>query len=106
MNNRLETLQQMLAQDPNNTFVRYGLAQEYASNERLEEALAEFARLIELDPNYSSAYFHGGKILERLGRLDDARAMYERGVAACQRAGNAHALSEMQGALDEIAPTR
>lgn len=99
---RLEQLQEMVAQDPNNNLVRYGLAQEYANSGRPEEALAEFTRLIETTPDYVAGYFHGGRTLGKLGRMDEARQMYRRGVEACSRTGNAHALSEMQAALDEL----
>lgn len=99
---RLETLQEMVGQDPGNTFARYALAQEYTQLGRLEEAVAEFLRLIEVNPDYSAAYFHGGKTLEKLGRLQEARQMYRRGVEASGRMGDAHALSEMQAALEEL----
>jgi len=102
MKTREETLLEMLAQDPNSSFARYALAQEYAGSGRLDQAAGEFARLIEADPAYAPAYYHGGKALEKLGRGDDARSLYRRGIEACQRNGNAHALSEMQAALDEL----
>ncbi len=102
MSDRSETLRQVLDRDPKNTFARYALAQDYASNNRLEESVAEFARLMEIDPDYTAAYFHGGKALERLGRIEQAREWYERGIAACERAGNEHALSEMRTALEEL----
>ncbi len=47
--NRLEILQNMLPQDPNNTFARYGLAMEYAKSEHYEEAVAEFRTLLVQD---------------------------------------------------------
>ena len=65
--NRLEILQQMVAQDPNNTFARYGLAMEYANGGALEQAVSEFHNLIRHDADYSAAYFHGGQALEKLG---------------------------------------
>ncbi len=99
---RVEILQEMVNQDPSSTFARYGLAQEYAGSGRLEEAVAEFVRLIEVNPDYTSAYFHGGRALEKLGRAEEAREMYRRGLEACARAGDAHALSEMQAALDQL----
>jgi tetratricopeptide (TPR) repeat protein len=99
---RLEMLEEMIAQDPNNSFVRYGLAQEYANNGRLDQAVAEFRRLAEANPDYTAAYFHGGRALHKLGRIEEAREMYQRGIEACTRTGNAHALSEMQAALDEL----
>lgn len=102
MKSRLELLNEMLAQDPNNAFARYGLAQEYANTGRLEDAVVEFQRLIESSPEYTAAYYHGGKTLERLDRGGEARLLYQRGIEACRRTGNAHALSEMQAALDEL----
>lgn len=102
MSKRLEALQQMIAQDPDNAFARYGLAQELANLGRLEEAVAEFERLIARKPDYFYAYFHGGKALEKLGRTDEARSLYRRGLEASSRGGDAHAQSEIQAALDMI----
>lgn len=99
---RLQTLQELVAQDAKNAFARYALAQEYARLGRLEEAVVEFRRITEVNADYTAAYFHGGKTLEKLGRAAEAREMYQRGVAACTRAGSPHALSEMQAALDEL----
>lgn len=70
---------------------------EYVNSGSLEEALAEFVTILNTDPAYSAAYFHGGQTLEKLGRLDEARQFYRRGIAAT---GDAHARSEMQAALD------
>ncbi|HYZ85474.1 MAG TPA: tetratricopeptide repeat protein [Bryobacteraceae bacterium] len=100
MSNRLEALQGMLSQDPKNTFVRYGLAMELANVGRLDEAVDEYKRLIETDPNYAAAYFHGGRALEKLGQVEEARAMYEQGIAVTTRTGDMHTRSELQAALD------
>ena len=102
MATRLEKLQEMVAQDPQNAFMRYGLAQELANLDRLEEALAEFQRLIEIKPDYCYAYFHGGRTLERLGRVEEARNLYCRGVEAASRFGDQHARSELQAALEQL----
>ena len=99
---RVEILQEMVNQDPSSTFARYGLAQEYVNSGRLEEAVAEFVRLIEVNPDYTAAYFHGGRTLEKLGRAEEAREIYRRGLEACARVGDAHALSEMQAARDQL----
>ena len=97
--NRLEILKAMLAQDPNNSFARYGLATEYANSGQLEQALTEFRALLENDETYVAGYYHGGQALEKLGRLQDARAMYERGLQACTRKGDSHTYSEIERAL-------
>lgn len=99
---RLEMLQEMVAREPQNTFVRYGLAQEYVTGGRLEEAAAEFARLREISPDYVAAYLHGGSALESLGRIDEARQVYQRGIEVCRRTGDEHARSKMQDVLDQL----
>lgn len=100
MTDRLEALRELLAQDPANRLARYGLAMEYVKAGRLEEAVTEYAALVDSHPDYAYAYFHAGQALERLGRLDEARQMYVRGVEAAVRAGDSHARSELQAALD------
>jgi tetratricopeptide (TPR) repeat protein len=96
-NPRLEILQQLLAQDPANTFARYGLAMEHVKSGDLQVAVQEFKALLVSDPAYSAAYYHGGQALEKLGELDQARDFYRRGIQATR---DPHALSELQAALD------
>lgn len=87
----------MLAQNPANTFVRYGLAMELVKSGELDRAVQQFETLLASDPAYSAAYFHGGQTLEKLGRLDQAREIYRRGIEASR---DPHARSELQAALD------
>lgn len=100
--NRLEILKQMVQQDPNNTFARYGLAMEYANSQELEQAVAEFRTLLQHDDNYSAAYYHAGQALEKLGQLEEARAMYEKGIVAATRKGDLHTRSEIEAALSRL----
>jgi|SRR5581483_5059192 tetratricopeptide (TPR) repeat protein len=97
--NRLEMLKQMLAQDPKNSFARYGLAMEYANTGQLNDAVSAFQSLLESDQSYVAAYYHGGQALEKLGRVQEARAMYEQGIEASTRKGDLHTRSEIEAAL-------
>jgi len=98
--NRLEILKSMVAQNPKDNFSRYGLAMEYANSGDLESAVKEYESLLSVNPDYAAAYYHGGQALEKLGRVDDARRMYRRGLEATRRNGDAHTNSELQAALD------
>jgi tetratricopeptide (TPR) repeat protein len=73
---------------------------ELANQGRFEEAVAEYGALLERDSNYAAAYYHGGQALERLGRVEEAREWYERGIQVTGRIGDAHTQSELQAALD------
>lgn len=97
---RLDTLKSLVAQDPNNTFSRYGLAMEYASAGQYDLAVTEFEAVLNINSKYAAAYFHGGQTLEKLGKIDEARQMYQQGVKITTETGDLHTRSELQAALD------
>ena len=92
----------MVAQNPADAFARYGLAMELAKTGDLQSAVLEFRALLEHNPNYAAAYFHGGQALEKLGDVEQARVFYEKGVEVTGRTGDQHARSELQAALDML----
>jgi tetratricopeptide (TPR) repeat protein len=100
MSNRLEVLRNMVAQNPNDSFSRYGLAMEYANSGDLENAIQEYRALLAVNPNYSAAYYHGGQTLEKAGRREEARQLYREGLEATTRIGDLHSRGEIQAALD------
>jgi tetratricopeptide (TPR) repeat protein len=100
--NRLEILKQMVEQDPRNSFARYGLAMEYGKSGGWEQALAEYRELLRNDATYVAAYFQGGQASEKLGNLEDARAMYEQGITAATQKGDAHTRAEIEAALQAL----
>ncbi len=102
MSERVEMLKEILAQNPGDSFARYGLAMEYDKAGDTESALAEFRRLLEANPDYTAAYQMAAQTLMRASRLPEARQMLEAGLACARRTRNQHAQSEMQGMLDEL----
>ena len=102
MPSRIETINTLLEQDPNNSRFRYMLAMETINAGDLDGAAKIFEELLESDPDYSAAYFHGGQTLEKLGRTVEAIAVYQRGVEATSRNGDSHTRSEIEGALGEL----
>jgi tetratricopeptide (TPR) repeat protein len=100
MSSRLEVLKTMVAQNPHDSFSRYGLAMEYANSGDLGQAVTEYRALLAANPNYTAAYYHGGQTLEKLGRREEARLLYQQGIEAARRTGDGHAAGELQAALD------
>ena len=99
---RIAMLSQMLAQDPNNSFARYGLAMEYSNSGQLEQSMEESRALLSANPDYTAGYFMAAQTLMKSERIDEARKMLHDGIATAERRGDAHAQSEMQSMLEEI----
>jgi tetratricopeptide (TPR) repeat protein len=99
---KIAALTEILQTNPGDSFARYGLAMALAADGRSEEALAQYAKLIENNPDYVPAYQMSAQQLIRLGRTPDAQERLRAGLAACERTGNAHAASEMQTMLDDL----
>ena len=99
---RASILKEILAQEPENSFARYGLAMEYSRAGDIAAALAEYNLLLQKNPAYIPAYQMAAQMLAAAERPDDARPFLERGIAEAERTGNQHAASEMNFLLDEI----
>jgi tetratricopeptide (TPR) repeat protein len=89
-------------QDPDNTFIRYGLAMEFARLDRTEEALQSFRLLIQKNPLYVAAYYQMGALLVRRGEIEQARHTYFEGIKAAVQKADWHAKSELEAALESL----
>ena len=99
---KIAGLKEILSLDPKNAFARYGIAMELANRGDVDAALKEFDVLIEQNPDYTAAYFMSAQTLAKAGRNPAAVEKLKAGIGCAARTGNRHALSEMQGMLDEL----
>ena len=99
---RIALLSEVLAQNPDDAFARYGLAMEHAKAGDLETSLAEFHDLLTRHPDYTPGYFMTAQTLAAAGRTDEAKRMLVDGISSAQRTSNAHAQSEMTAMLEEL----
>ena len=99
---RIAALNDVLTQNPNDTFARYGLAMEYSKLGDLDRSLAEFSILLKSSPDYTPGYFMAAQTLARADRIAEAKAMLTDGIASARRTGNLHAQSEMEVMLSEL----
>lgn len=95
-------LTEILAQNPNDTFARYGLAMEYSRAGEIERALEEYGKLLTANPDYTVGYFMAAQMLAGANRTEEAKKMLADGIASAKRTGNAHAQSEMEAMLGEL----
>jgi len=95
-------LNEILLQNPNDAFARYGLAIEYSKTGEVERALEEFGKLLSTHPDYTAGYFMAAQTLVTVNRVDEAKKMLVDGISSARRTNNAHAQSEMTTLLDEL----
>lgn len=100
---RRQQIEEMLAEDPNDPFLNYGLAMEYVSAGDNEGAVRRFEHLLGIAPDYVPAYLQAGQALVRLNRSADARDILARGMEAARKQGNQHAYEEMAALLNSLA---
>jgi len=99
---KIAALKEILAMDPKNSFARYGVAMELVKRGETDAALEEYSTLLANDPDYTAGYFMSAQTLSAAGRKAEAVERLKAGVASAARAGNTHAISEMQAMLDEL----
>ena len=99
---KIAMLKEILAQNPNDAFARYGLAMEHANHGDTAAALEQFQQLTTTHPDYTAGYQMAAQLLMKTGQNGQARERVEAGVAAARRTGNSLALNEMTAMLDEL----
>ena len=95
-------LTEILAENPNDAFARYGLAMELSNQGQIEQAMEEFGKLLSTHPDYTAGYFMAAQTLAKADRVDEARKMLGDGILSAKRTGHGPAQSEMEGMLADL----
>ena len=88
MTSRIDIFEQMLASDPANTAVLFGLAKEYEKAGRDDKLIETLNRYLDASDDEGNAFGMLAAAYERTGQKDKARDAYERGVETAQRHGH------------------
>ncbi|HMR20361.1 MAG TPA: tetratricopeptide repeat protein, partial [Sphingobacterium sp.] len=91
---RLQQIQEFLAESPQDPFLNYALTMEYVKLGRDEEALQCFEKMVSEFPDYVGTYYHFGKFLEKNNHRNRAEEVYNTGIAVARTNRKMHALSE------------
>jgi predicted Zn-dependent protease len=97
---RRRMLEASLADDPADTFLRYGLAVQCLRDGDVAEGRQRLIALVADNPgDQVAAHQMLGQSYLEAGELDRARAILRAGVALASDRGDRHAASEMEGLL-------
>jgi tetratricopeptide (TPR) repeat protein len=99
MPSRLEQLQQMLLQEPNDEFLQYAMAMEYMSAGEIAKAIDHLDKILANNKNYLAAYYQLGKCLEAQNKISEAKIIYEKGALIAKEQNNVKTLNELKEAI-------
>lgn len=101
-NPKIKRLATYIKNNPNDSFSKFALALEFLREDELKKARILFEDIQEKDPDYDGVYYHLGKLYERSGRLDDAMAVYKKGVQVAANNKHERNVKELKEALAEL----
>ncbi len=99
---KLDQLLALLAAEPDDAFLRYGVAMEYAKLGQFDQSLQEFNELLRRHPDYVPGFFMAGRTCEQNADPEGAKSFYRRGIDTANRVGDTHAAGEIASALSAI----
>lgn len=102
MSDRKTQLIALLADFPNDPFIKYGIAMEEASAGDLEGAGKRFEHLISEHPEYVPAYLQAGQLMGRLEHVTKAREIYTKGIEVARKQKDMKAANEMEQFMDAL----
>ncbi len=100
-NPRIDALRKLVETDPNDPRLRFGLALEYEKLGRWEQVVEELRNYLALAQDQGNAWGRLGRALRQLGREQEARDAYRRGIDAATRHGHPGMASEFEEILEE-----
>lgn len=92
----------MLEKDPTNGTGLLALANEYGKVDRREDEARTLKKYVESNDDEGNAYLRLGETLAELDREDEAREVFERGIAQATKHGHDGMVAEMTLAMEGL----
>lgn len=99
---RLRILLASVEDEPDDPLGHYLLGIEYEALGRHEDAIASFRRAIDCMPDYTAAFRDLGKALRAAGRIEEARQVFEQGLAVADRTHDVQTAKEIRVFLGRL----
>ena len=99
---RLDAMRAMVARAPDNLLARFGLANELLKAGAWAEAAEQLERYLAGYDDEGNGWGRLAEAYAHLGRADDARAAYDRGIAASHRFGHGGMAAELEERREEM----
>ncbi|MEO5967826.1 MAG: tetratricopeptide repeat protein [Ferruginibacter sp.] len=99
---RIIRLKEFLLKEPKDSFLKHALALEYVKIQNYKDAKVLFEDILKTNEDYIPSYYHLAKLLVQQNEIEKAVEIYNKGMVECKKAGDNHAYSELQSALEDL----
>ena len=99
---RISQIKEFLKAEPEDNFLQHALALEYIKVGNEIDARKLFEEILKREPGYVGSYYHLGKLLERIGEIQNAIRIYKKGMKMAKSANDNHAFNELQAACEDL----
>lgn len=100
MNQRIEHILEFLKEDPADSFMNYALGLEYVKEDKLEQAIELFLKVVDSDPKYIACYYQLGKVFQQTREIEKAGEIYTRGMELSKNDTNRKTYQELKEAYN------
>ena len=100
MNTRIEQILEFLKEDPDDSFMNYALGLEYVKENKLEQAIKLFQKVLEIDADYVACYYQLGRVYQLTGDIEKASDIYTKGLDVTKNNPNRKAYKELKEAYN------
>ena len=100
MQNRIEVFEQMLAADPENTMVMFGLAKEYEKVNQSADVIQVLEKYLTRADDEGNAYGMLAKAYEQTGNREKAKSAYQKGIEVSNAHGHPSMAMDYQETLE------
>lgn len=100
-NDRIAALRRMVERSPDDARLHFGLALELEKLALWADAAVELRRYLELTEDQGNAWGRLGHALRQLGRDDEAREAYARGIETARQHGHPSMAAEFEETLED-----
>ncbi len=101
-NPRIQALRKMLERNPNDARAHFGLAAEYEKLALWDAVVEEMQHYLAMTEDQGNAWGRLGNALRLSGHEVEARAAYEKGIAAARAHGHPGMAAEFEETLSEF----
>jgi len=99
---RLNKLEAMLAEDPEDQLLKYMLALEFDKASDHDRSLQLLGELMSTEPPYVPAFLMAGQQRVAIGQNEAARTTWQTGIQAAREQNDEHAPGEMTQFLNDL----